>query len=313
MKNIIYRAKYKYADKLRLKKPVDVLMELSSMCNQKCVYCYHNSNDLPFTRGYMSFETAVKIIDCAAATGVHSLKFNWRGESTLNPYFSEILRYAKSKARGMTFIDRVSNSNFIFPKIKRDKILKALCCQTKVKVSFDTFDSEVFSKQRGNRSDWATAYQNIDDFYRIYNRESTELVIQAVKTKLNEHEDIESKLKKIWPDATLSIRDMVDGRVNNDNELSTKERDVSERKPCLQAFARIIFDHKGRAYPCCPDIESKLHLGDIHTMSIHEIWNSSRYRQLRNNLQTGLAFNNEPCKSCSSFESYKGYRHGWKS
>lgn len=313
MKNFIYRFKYKYADKLRLKKPVDVLLELSSYCNQKCKYCYHAGDSLPFNRNHMSFNTAKAIIDSAASIGVHSMKFNWRGEATLNPSFSEIITYAWYKSKGMTLMDRITNSNFLFPEKDRKKILKSLCLQTKVKVSFDSFIPEVFAAQRGSVEDHAKIFNNINSFYHHPNRTDTKLVIQAVRTKLNADEDIEGRVKSIWPDAEVSIRDMVDGRVDNDNNLSTKKRDKSSRKPCLQAFARIIFNHRGSAYPCCPDIESKLYLGNIHEQSIPEIWNSAQYKTLRKNLQLGSQFDFDPCRTCSSFESYKGYKHGWES
>lgn len=304
-----YRTKYKYADKLPLSKPVDVSMELSSLCNMQCAYCYHSERDVPFNVGYMPEEMAKKIIDSAADCGVHSLKFNWRGESTLNKAFTNIAKHAESLAGGSTFIDRLSNTNFKFDASRRDEIFPGLAALTLVKISYDSMIADVFENQRvgGN---WQKITDNIDAFYNYPGRK-TKMALQAVRTQANYNEDLEHKLKKRWPDAIISIRDVVAGRVDVDiDHLDTKKRAV-ERKPCLQAFCRLIFDINGNAHPCCPDIKNELILGNIEKNSVREIFNAHEALRLRKNLKNGRAFKMDPCKNCSSFESYAGYKHGW--
>ncbi|GAG37032.1 unnamed protein product, partial [marine sediment metagenome] len=208
-----YRAKYRFGKYLNLESPVDVSLELASVCNMRCNYCYHASQDnLPFTPGIMPFDTAISIIDQSAVFGVHSLKTNWKGESTINPDFSKIVYYAKGWAGGSRFIDRITNSNFKF-RTDRDDIFRGLACQTKVKVSYDSFIPDVFNKQR-NGGDWDITTRNIDKFYNHAHRikSETKLVIQAVRTKLNKHEDLEYETKRRWPEAQISIRDMVEGQ-----------------------------------------------------------------------------------------------------
>lgn len=307
-----YRAKYRYARHLNLTVPVDVSMELASLCNQRCGYCYHaDQKNLPFKPGIMPLHTATKIIDEAAALGVQSIKFNYRGESTLSPNFETITAYAKAYASGSTFIDRLTNSNFKFAADRED-IFHGLCNQTKVKVSFDSFIPEVMEEQRAG-SIHALAMKNIDRFYNHPLRKNTEIVIQAVRTKLNKDEDIEGQVKRRWPEAGVSVRDMVGGRVEKD--LSALENRVrgQGRKSCIQAHARLIFDINGKAQPCCPDIGSKINLGDINKQSLYSIFNGLPAKWLRQDLKTGEAFKSNPCKTCSSFESYEGYSHGWNS
>jgi radical SAM protein with 4Fe4S-binding SPASM domain len=260
----------------------------------------------------MEKETAFKIIKESADIGVHSLKFNWKGESTLNPHFKEITAYAKSLARGSTFVDRLTNSNFKFATSK-EEIFEGLCNQTKVKVSFDSFNAEVFETQRA-KGKHAITMANIDKFYNYPLRKNTEIVIQAVRTKLNKNEDLEGEIKKRWPSALMSIRDMVAGRVDKDvSSLENKSRDNSERQSCVQAHVRIIFNHAGKAFPCCPDIKEQLLIGDIKSMSVKEIFNSIEAKKLRSELKSCSAFNREPCKGCSSFETFRGFKPNWNS
>lgn len=268
--------------------------------------CYHaDKKNLPFQQRIMAPEIIKKIIREAADLGANSVKFNWRGESTMNPYFFHATQLAKSLANGSTFIDRLTNSNFKFDA-SRDDIFKGLCHQTKVKVSYDSFIPEVFEKQR-YLGDHAVTTANIDRFYNWPGRD-TQLVIQAVRTSRNKDEDIEGQAKKRWPSALVSIRDMVEGRVNKDlSEIKHKTRDYSERQTCIQAHARLIFDWSGEAVPCCPDIKQGLKLGSIKDKSMAEIFNGQLALELRRDLLSGKAFEKDPCKNCSSFETYKGF------
>lgn len=307
-----YRFRYRFGKNLPLKVPVDVSLELSSACNQACVYCYHaDKANLPFDQRFMTVETAKMIIKQAAELGVNSLKFNYRGESTLNPNYEEITAYAKSLSGGATFIDRINNSNFKF-QTNREDIFNGLCNLTKVKVSFDSFRKEIFEKQRAGGI-YERALANVDKFYNHPRRGDTELVIQAVRTSLNADEDLEGFVRRRWPSATSSIRDMVTGRVGRDlSDYRTRER-RTERQTCLQAHVRLIFDHSGNAQACCPDIGSQIQFGNINQRSLSEIFNSDEAKQLRQALKSGSAFNLDPCKSCSSYESYKGFKPTWSS
>lgn len=309
----IYRAKYRYGRHLPLRAPVDVSLELASQCNMKCTYCYHSDQaTLPFQKGIMPLQVGLDIIEEAWELGVPALKFNWKGESTINPHFAALTGYAKKLAHGSTFIDRLTNSNFKF-QTQKDEIFDGLCNQTKVKVSYDSFRKEVFERQRAG-GDHELTTRNIEKFYRYPKRKNTELVIQAVRTQLNADEDIEGEVRRRWPEASVSIRDMVSGRVQKDlSEFERRRRDTSERQSCLQAHVRVIFNWKGEAFPCCPDIGEQLKLGDINSDTLEGIFNGHPARNLRASLTSRDAFRTAPCGGCSSFETFKGFSPAWNS
>lgn len=268
--------------------------------------CYHSDKaNLPFKQKWMKPETFREIILAAYEANVRSVKTNWRGESTLNPHFETMTALVKDLAIRDIFIDRLTNSNFKFAN-DRDDIFRGLANQTKVKVSYDSFRKDVFEAQRAG-GDHALTTANIDKFYNWPGRE-TQIVIQAVRTSKNADEDLEGACRKRWPSAQVSIRDMVEGRVDKDlSQIKHKERDFSERQSCIQAHARLIFDWDGTAMPCCPDIRGSLALGNIRSMSLHEIFNCEKAKRLRSDLISGEAFKSDPCKNCSSFETFKGY------
>lgn len=305
----LYRYSYNNAHRFQFDVPIDVSLELSSVCNQRCGYCYHaDQKNLPFKAGMMEFGLAKSIIDQAAELEVNSLKFNQKGEATLNPHFKNITAWAKKYAKGMTFIDRVTNSNFKF-RTDNDDIFEGLCNQTKVKVSFDSFNKEVMETQRAGSVHELTL-KNIDKFYNYPLRHETQLVIQAVRTKLNKDEDIYGQVKKRWPSALVSVRDFVGGRVNTDTSaFENVSRENRERQTCIQAHGRLILNYEGKALVCCPDIGEKLVIGDAKKESLYQIFNSPAAKKIREDLLNGKAFELDPCRTCSSHESYKGYKH----
>jgi radical SAM protein with 4Fe4S-binding SPASM domain len=315
LKNIrylAYRYNYVNAPKLNHTRPIDVSLELASECNQRCSYCYHAA-PVPFTKGIMEIDTAKLIIAQAADLEVPSIKLNWKGESTLNPHFKTITEFAKEHANSSTFIERLTNSNFKF-RNDREDIFEGLCNQTKVKVSFDSFVPGVMEKQRAGSLP-ALTLRNIDTFYNHPKRKNTEIVIQSVITTLNKGEDIRAEVKKRWPSATVSIRDMVAGRVENEfvKETENRERDVDNRQSCIQAHARLIFNWDGVAFPCCVDITESMPLGDIKKTDLNKIFKSDAATSLRKSLLDKSAFSCGACKGCSSFESYGGYKAPWSS
>jgi len=312
MLNTLYRLKYRLGKHINYSAPVDVSLELSSFCTNKCGYCYHvDPKKLPFERGNMSRIVAEKVIKECAEIGVNSLKFNYRGECTINPIFEDITAIAKRNASGMTFIDRVTNTNMNF-KYDREDIFRGLCNQTKVKVSFDSFIPHIFEKLRAG-SNFGNTLSNMYKFYNYPGRDNV-FVVQAVRTQLNKDEDLEHAIKKRFPDAIASIRDVVGGRTEKDYEGLIVKKRKPGRQSCIQAHVRLIVAHDGMVQVCCPDIKSEHIVGNANKEHIGNIWNSRAAQTIRRDLKSKIAFEiNDACKRCSSFESYEGYKHPWGS
>jgi radical SAM protein with 4Fe4S-binding SPASM domain len=92
-----------------------------------------------------------------------------------------------------------------------------------------------------------------------------------------------------------------------------KKRDADNREPCIQASARLMIRWDGKTGACCPDINGKITLGDANTMHLRDIFNSQNATSLRQSLKNKTAFDKDPCRNCSSYESYKGYKAPWNS
>jgi MoaA/NifB/PqqE/SkfB family radical SAM enzyme len=100
--------------------PLNIDIELASLCNLACPYCFWGEQDFNAKmrekgwdgitkKRFMSTDLAKKIIDQCAEIGVPAIKMNWRGESTLHPDYSDIMQYAASKSP--RFFDILVNTN----------------------------------------------------------------------------------------------------------------------------------------------------------------------------------------------------------
>ena len=106
----------------------------------------------------------------------------------------------------------------------------------------------------------------------------------------------------------------VEGRVEKDlKNTVVRHRDTTQRQSCNQAHVRLMIHHDGKVGPCCPAIKGDLIIGDVNTQTVSEVFNSYQARTLRKELKNGKAFETNPCKTCSSFESYANYKPNWNS
>ncbi len=299
----LYRFKWKYGKYLNLKKPVCVDLELSSHCNLRCPFCYHAENEVPFKKGMMDYKTAKRILQQAHKLKVPSLKFNFRGESTLNKDFYHITLLAKMQAKGYTFQDRIVNTNLVNVYDSNYKLDGLLNCTT-IKVSLDSLNIETYKKIRIGGD-----FQQVITSLNYLHKRITDqrLILQFVRTEENKKENF-NRAKLLWPKAEIVVKDLVGGR-NKDNAMPK-----GERQCCIQPFVRLITLFNGDMIMCCPDFKAQCVLGNIKTMTLYDAFNSAQASLLRDNLKCGLAFNYyNMCKNCSSWESYKGWKGSWKS
>lgn len=77
--------------------PLHVDIELSNVCNLRCKMCIHGIRRMTNV-GFMDKDLTLRLIDECAYIGVYSIKFNWRGEVTLNDFLPGAVKYAKNKA-----------------------------------------------------------------------------------------------------------------------------------------------------------------------------------------------------------------------
>lgn len=68
---------------------------------------------------------------------------------------------------------------------------------------------------------------------------------------------------------------------------------------CIYPYRQMVIRPDGKVSLCCNDALGKVTVGDIKTQSILEVWNSSKYREIRRRISLGRG-HYQPCEKCDT-------------
>lgn len=271
--------------------PLNLDVELSAVCNLKCPFCFtQNSNFKKIKKvSFMPIEFAKQIINIAAVLHIPALKFNWRGESTLHPFFAEIVRYASQ----FNFYEIIVNTNGNC----LEKSLEGLKYVTKVIVSIDSIDPITYKEMRV-KGDLAQAINTVNYLIKIGHRN---IHVRRVKTEQNKDESYYHLAKTLWGDKIKVSEHICFDR----NKYDYKGYDKMKRIYCGYPSQRLIISTNGDIFPCCVDYYETMPLGNISKDDLLNVWNSNKLNSIRRNLKNNDVKNfPKQCRNCTSWMSY---------
>ena len=281
-------------------KPLHVDIELSDACNFKCKMCAHGIGTVGKV-GLMMSDVSKRLIDECAEIGVYSIKFNWRGEATLNSTLSDMVAYAKYKG----ILEVQINTNGCPPEHNEGVLIR--CAQNgidRIIFSIDGHSEETYSQIRVG-GDYRRLVRNIHELieWKKDNRADKPLIrLQMVRNIHNAHEvdDFISYWTPLVDDVRIS--DVMDrGQGGN---LSVGDQKTIGRRRCPQPFQRLVIGRDGRVSPCCADWNQEYVVGNVHEHSLMEIWNNEKMSKMRG-IQNAVKLDCIGiCKNCYVKESY---------
>jgi radical SAM protein with 4Fe4S-binding SPASM domain len=74
--------------------------------------------------------------------------------------------------------------------------------------------------------------------------------------------------------------------------------EIASKNPCQYLWERMYVWYDGVCNPCDADYKSELSVGSVNNSSIKEIWNSPRYREIRELHTNGKRNSCFPCDRC---------------
>lgn len=321
--------------------PLNLDIELASVCDLRCPFCFipnpkfeemirERSGDGRPRARLMPTEMALRLIDEAAVIGVPALKFNWRGESTLHPEYSKILRYAASWTYHLNdelrrprhpdtvrecgepsvFHDLLINSNFNFKEHALDGVMAA----TKVMVSLDSCVPATHAKMRVG----ATYERVIENVREVIRRGHPNIWVRRVVCDLNKEEDFYSDCEQAFglrvDKAGHSRYHVSQHMVFDRNQLERHtfcglEPGKIERTYCTYPSVRLVVSSAGLVMPCCLALYENLIVGDLNKQTIMEVWEGEPIKQLRAKLRSAKTqddLKDAPvaCQKCESWMAY---------
>ena len=284
-----YREQYeKWPHQQRLSEfPTHLDLELSSACNLHCPMCHTVYIEDPSFKKFKSNRMKEALMDidlfkkaineATQYDHFHSIKLNYRGESTLHPQIVDFIAYAKSKK----VFEIMLNTNGNYDVELNQQMVEAGL--TWLSISLDAINPGTYARVRAG-GDFYRAYASAIDMCRFAG--DVNCHVSFVKQKINFDEVDEflsfwnkMPLKKILVSDVYNPGELI----KNDSAFTVLNYKKSDKFTCPQLWQRILMFNDGRMFPCCHAFEAPddLLLGDFHDVSIHEAWNSDKLQNMR--------------------------------
>lgn len=261
--------------------PLRVEIELSSVCNLRCVYCPRRY--VPDLDRFQDTALFKRLIDEITQRGTRAIVLHRRGESLMHPDFAQLLEYCRGK---FDEVQMATNATLM----TREKIEAMVNTLTFVSFSIDL--PERLHRTRG--ADYSLVERNIDGFLE-FNR-NTRTQVSMVRTPDVTDEDV-ARFTDIWKDKVDRVRAYEEH--SRDGAFGSLGRRRPDRKPCVKPFTETVVLSTGHVVRCNHDWNGPS-LGDVNAASLAEVWEGEIYANLRRQHEA-LEFTDETCAACDSW------------
>ena len=257
-------------------------VELTNVCNFRCVMCPTGQGSVKRSKGQMESRTLLKVLDEAMTNGTPIRYIRW-GEPMLYKYFEDAI--IETKQRGL-LCHLNTNGSFLSREVNDFLVHVGL---DSIKISFQGVNETGYSAMRVGGS-----YQQVLDNIRELHRIRTETkspypFIQIGTTIINE--------------TAPAIADFIASvDAFTDAVYIGRTKDLQEPNPvraaceCPEVFDKLSINWDGTVSACCGDYDNKMLVGDLRKQTLQEIWDSPELANYRMML---LAYRHNELPLCS--------------
>lgn len=294
----------KLYEKLPIDTPMSVIIDPSSLCNLKCIYCAQalgsEFEKRHFKRQIMEYSTFEKIVDQldkfpSKIKKVHLFR---SGEPFLNPRISDMVKLLKERSICES-LNISTNAVLLSKKLSIDLINAGLDCLT---ISLQGMSSKKFKEIANVDIDFEDFVENIRFFYK--NRGKCKLYIKNIDVAL-EDGDEESFYKifgeisdRVFVETACPVYPSIDySNIIKQDRVTRYGELVKEPEVCQISFYHLHILSNGDVIPCS-SIDSPLPLWNIDNMELVDIWNSKERIDFLKLQASKNRRTNEICSRC---------------
>lgn len=289
--------------------PKMVVIAITYVCNALCPGCPYTGSSIRASykdTKHMREDTFKKIADEIGSYKAW-LRISGGGEPLIHPEIFELLQYAK--AAGCQ-VGMITNGSLVTEE-KARRLLEIGVDM--VEFSVDASTPEDYDVVRKGLS-FEKLVSNVKRMFELRNAGAykTKIIASAVNQKGIDIDQVE-RFWSPWVDLFQKRKFLTWGI----NDLSSSADPIpympkEERAPCPIIFDRLLIDSRGRAAFCIHDIVGKTDMGNVHEMSIHEIWTGDKFKKFREMHLSGRGYEIELCSNCEDGQ-YRSWKHNyWK-
>ena len=273
--------------------PVRLWVELTSLCNYKCVMC-PNKELTKADFGNMEFELFKKIVD-EAEEFAFDINLAHRGESLLHPQLLDMIEYAKGKK---VFLRLHTNGSLLSEELGRRIIQSGL---DRISFSFDGFDQQTYENIRVG-GQFKRTVNNIIRFLEIKKETNSRTpdtsieVIDFHNQDPSETDRARKNFKKMFQG--LPLDSLVIKELHNWAGETKKDIQTDIYSVCPFPWNALVIFWDGLVLPCTQDFFGFLNMGNVKSSSLKEIWNNEKLVHLRKQLARGEIQEFKTCIQC---------------
>jgi radical SAM protein with 4Fe4S-binding SPASM domain len=249
--------------------PLDSILTVeintTELCNRTCVFCpRHDPEVFPNRNLHLTIKGARTIAEELGANGyTGKISFSGFGENLLNPYFPEIIKEFRLELPQAT-IECNTNGD----KLNEDYVTRLY------------------------RSGLDLLYINLYD--GIHQMEHFDAMMANARIREEEY-----KYRMHWGDFEKHGL-ILNNRSGVIDWVGVEESDIKSLvgKPCHYPFYKMFVDWNGDVLFCSNDWGREHVVGNLLSMSLHEVWFSKPMNKIRKRLMKGNR-SVSPCNKCS--------------
>lgn len=289
--------------------PLMCVLSFVYTCNALCPSCpYTNSSiradykDTPV----MSEETFRLIADQCGKHGAW-VRISGGGEPMLHPRAVELMEYAKKVGAKVGLITNGSR----FTEESSRRLLEAGVDM--IEFSVDASDAETYHRVRKGLN-WERLLHNIKRMVEL--RDQLKSATKIIASGINQQGvDIEA-VAAFWEPIvdTFQKRKYLTWGINDPSKSAdaTPYLPLEQMIPCPFIFERLNIDSRGKVMVCGFDIAAVTDMGNVHEMSISEIWHGEGFEYYRQMHLSGRGKQIDLCRDCPDWQ-YRSWQHNyWK-
>lgn len=283
----VYSAKKtKLETVIPLDTPYSVHIDVCSLCNFKCNFCFQADeeaiNKRGLKRGLMSFELFKKTADDLThfKHKLKKVKIGLHGEPTMHPQLPQMIRYLKSKDV-TEIIELFTNGSLLSPELNKEIIEAGL---SRINISLEGLSDEKYQEVTGTAVNMEKFVQNIKNLYEI--RKDCRIYIKIVDIGLTPQD--KDKFYNIFGDICDEI--FIENVVPQWPEASKLElkstgmygQEIKKYKyVCPFLFMYLHFNFDGTTSGCTLDWGKEVLIGDVTKESALAIWQGDKLKNLQ--------------------------------
>ena len=314
--------KTKLEDVVPLNTPFSVHIDVCSLCNFKCSFCFqadiYGKKEKNFPHGMMEMELFKETVDNLKKfpDRIKKIKIGNYGEPTLHPLLPDMIKYAR-EADIADIIEIFTNGSKLNPTLNKAMVdaglqrinisLEGLTSQRYLEVAAAKVDMVEFNKNIQNLYEYSRTTGDLTIYVKIVDKASALKKDNVIYSMTDEERELfyktygniadEVYIEKIVPQWAETQEEK-----QNDLEYTGMydQKTVKYKKICPFVFMYLHINHDGITSPCTLDWPRAVAIGDVKKETPLEIWNGKKLKDIQIEMLKGNRDKINFCNKCSA-------------